>query len=282
MRNLVHQYDKVVFGSNMCALLYAYVNQIPLFYCEPNRPKYFEYFDPCYSFADITNNNSIVNNNETIQVGMKKLDLWYSLCLMHSIVGNNPLPDGCLSARIDENILKLTTKNSRVIKAKFNHIFVFEEIIEGLPETKQIKTEGIVYDYFHFLTLHDYKEMLIQTDQEFVNQVWIKDKNGIVISKTQDIYEDIPDYMVRFRVLDLAKEYGYKGKQNGIYHYRKELKIPRFKKLDLRFEKRVVSKTILNEYKKQENLTFIQPSDMLEKELLNQLQTNRLWNLLRS
>ena len=107
-------------------------------------------------------------------------------------------------------------------------------------------------------------------------------KDGVVVSKTQDIREDIPDYMVRFRVLDLAKEFGYKGKQNGIYHYRKELKIPRFNKLDLRFEKRIIEKANINKYKSQDNLTFIESNDMLEKQLLEQLQPNRLWNLLKS
>jgi hypothetical protein len=282
MRDLIHQYDKVVFGSNMCALLYAYINQIPLFYCGLNKPRYFEYFDASFSFGNIKDKNSIIINNEIVEVGMRKIDLWHSLSLAHSIAGDNQLPDGCLSARIDEDMLKLTTKNSRVIKLKFNHMYMFEENIEGLPNIKHITTAGMIYDYFHFLTLHDYKKMLIETEQDFVNQVWIKDKNGIVVTKTQNIYEDIPDYMIRFRVLELAKQYGYKGKQNGIYHYRKELKIPRFKKLDLRFEKRIIEKTVMNEYHSQENLTFIEPSDMLEAQLLKQLQTNRLWNRLRS
>lgn len=282
MRDLIHQYDKVVFGSNMCALMYAYLNQIPLFYCGLNKPRYFEYFDPSFNIGSINNKNSIVKNNETIEVGMKKIDLWHSLSLLHSIAGDNPLPDGCLSARLDEDILKLTSKNSRVLKIKFNHMFVFEENIEGLPETKHITTDGIVYDYFHFLNLHEHKQLLIETSEDFVNQIWMDDKNGIVISKTQNIHEDIPDYMVRFRVLDLAKEYGYKGKQNGIYHYRKELKIPRFNKLDLRFEKRIIEKTSMNKYKKQRNLTFIESTDIVEKQLLTQLQANRLWNRLKS
>ena len=138
-------------------------------------------------------------------------------------------------------------------------------------------------DYLQLSTLHEYKNRLIKTDEDFVNQIWIEDRNAVVVTKTKNILDEVPDYAIKFRVLDLAKEYGIKGKQNGIYHYRKELKIPRFKKLDVKLNTRLIQKTTLNDYQQQENLTFIQPSDILENELLQQIKPNYLWNhLIRS
>jgi hypothetical protein len=179
-------------------------------------------------------------------------------------------------------LLKITTANSRVLTLKINHLYLFEENLEGLPETTKINNEGLIYDYFQFNSLNGHKTMFIDTNEPFVNQIYINKKNGVVITKVDDLETEVPDYAIKFRVLELAKQYDIKGCQNGIYHYRKELKIPRFLKLDLRFNKREIVKTKLNEYKNQNNLTFIQPTDIIEHQLLEQIQPNRLWNLLRS
>ncbi len=180
------------------------------------------------------------------------------------IVSNN-----VVSARIDEDIIKFTTKNSKVIKVKFNHMFLFDENIEGLPQISKTINKGIVYDYAKFDNVNQYRQFLIQTEDDFVNQVWIDGNKLTIVSKTDDIREDIPDYMIRFRVLELAAQWGYKGKQNGIYHYRKELKIPRFKKLNIKMISRDIIKTKMHIYAAQNNLTFVEPTDILLNNLLN-------------
>jgi len=283
MKNLVHSYDKIVFGSNLCAVMYAFTNQLPLFYSSFEQPRYFEHFDPQYQFSDINIDNSILCNGKIKNLGMKKADLWERLAFIHGLEGMMPLGDSVSNSRIDEdNVLKITTRNSRVIKIKFNHMFVFDENIDGLPEIAKTNNEGMIYDYFKFDTLHEYKKMLVKTRGNFVNQVWIDGNKAIAISKTKNIIKQLPDdYMIRFRILDIAKEYEVKGRQNGIYHYKKELKIPRFKKLDVKLTIREVKKTKLNDYRPQESLTFVQPSDILETELLEQLATNRIWKQLK-
>lgn len=281
MKNFIHEVDQAVFGSTMCALMYAYVNQIPLFYSTLNKPKSFEYFDPKYSFSNINNKNEILCNNEIKTYGMKKVDLWNGLCLELSLNGLMPLADNVSSARLDEDLLKVTTKNSKVIRIKFNKLHMFEENVEGLPLTTKTINEGIIYDYFEFETLHEYKKMFIETNEDFVNQVYISDRKGVIISKLNDLTEELPDYAINFRLLELCKEYKIIGRQNGIYHYRKELKIPRFKKLKVKFNQRLVQKTKLNLYEEQNNLTFIESDDTLQEQLFEQLRPNRLWNRLR-
>ena len=278
MKDVVHNYDKVVVGSNMCAVMYAYLNQLPLFYSSFTKPERFEFFDPSFAFTNLNNINNYECNGEVINAGMRKIDLWDKMTIILGIEGLLPLSNNVSAIRIDEDILKITTKNSRLLKVKFNNLFLFDENIEGLPPIVQINNEGVIFDYLQLSTLHEYKNRLIKTEEDFVNQIWIEDRNAVVVTKTKNILDEVPDYAIKFRVLDLAKEHGIKGKQNGIYHYRKELKIPRFKKLDVKLNTRLIQKRTLNVYQEQENLTFIQPTDILESELLQQIKPNYLWN----
>lgn len=277
MKNIVFNYDKVVFGSNMCALLYAYVNQMPLFYSDFISPREIDFLPISFSFMP---QQKIIRNDEEIVVGGCAKEFWQKMTFFMSLEGLMPLSDNVVSARIEDDIIKFTTKNARIIKIKFNHMFLFDENIEGLPDSTVINNKGLIYDYAKFNNIHEYKKLLIQSDEDFVNQVWIDGNKITIISKTDNILEDIPDYMIKFKVLELAKNYGYKGKQNGIYHYRKELKIPRFKKLDLKMISRETYKTSLNIYQPQTNLTFIESNDKLLDELLQNFIPTRTWNLL--
>lgn len=278
MRNIVHNYDQVVFGSNMSALLYAYVNQIPLFYSYLDKPNKFEFFDPSFKFPNINDTNIYELNSNQVNMGTRKQDLWDRIFFVHNLAGYMPLSNNVSSVRIDENTLKITTKNSRVLTIKFNHMTLFDENLDGLPQTNKINNVGIIYDYFKFNNLHEHKNVLFKTGEDFVNQVWIEDKDAFIVTKVENILDEVPDYAIKFRVLDLAKEHGFKGKQNGIYHYRKELKIPRFNKLDGKLTERLIKKISLNDYAFDQSLTFVQPSDIVEKQLLIQLKPNEIWN----
>jgi hypothetical protein len=280
MRDIVHKYDQVVFGSNLHALMYAYVNQIPLFYCSTNKPKIFEFFDNTFEFANIANVNTLIKNKKDYNFGMRKLELWKRLSFVLAYDGLMPLGNGIQFARLDDNLLKITTNNSRLLRISFNKMFLFNEDISGLPQQIKLNNKGKVYDYLNFMHLHEKKTMLIESKTNLVNRLWIHNKKAIAISNVQDITEDLPDYAVKMKILDIGKQYDIKGKQNGIYHYRKELKIPRFKKLDFRFYDRTFIKDKLNTYENSDDLYFIDSTPELEIELLNKLTTSRTWNLL--
>lgn len=280
MRDIVHKYDQVVFGSNLHALMYAYVNQMPLFYCSVSKPKIFEFFDNTFKFANIANINTLIKNKKDYNFGMRKLELWKRLSFVLAYDGLMPLGNGIQFARLDDNLLKITTNNSRLLRISFNKMFLFNEDISGLPQQIKLNNKGKVYDYLNFMHLHEKKTMLIESKTNLVNRLWIHNKKAIAISNVQDITEDLPDYAVKMKILDIGKQYDIKGKQNGIYHYRKELKIPRFKKLDFRFYDRTFIKDKLNTYENSDDLYFIDSTPELETELLNKLTTSRTWNLL--
>ena len=106
-------------------------------------------------------------------------------------------------------------------------MFLFDENIQGLPKQIKFNNQGTIYDYLEFMSLNDHKSMIIDNDSQIVNKLWMKDKKAIAISNVEDINEDLPDYIIKMSIFDIAKKYDIKGKRNGIYHYRKELKIQR-------------------------------------------------------
>lgn len=280
MREIVHKYDQVVFGSNLHALLYAYVNQMPLFYCSVNKPKIFEFFDNTFQFTNILNINTLIRNRQEHNFGMRKLELWKRLSFVLAYDGLMPLGDPIQLVRLEDNLIKITTNNSRLLRISFNKMFLFNEDMSGLPQQIKFNNKGKVYDYLNFMHLHEKKIMFIESKTNLVNKLWIHNKKAIAVSNVQDITEDLPDYAVKMKILDIGKQYDIKGKQNGIYHYRKELKIPRFKKLDFRFYDRTFRKDKLDTYESREDLIFIDSTPELETELLNKLTTSRTWNLL--
>lgn len=280
MRNIVHNYDQVVFGSNMHALLYAYVNQIPLFYHNVDKPKAFDFFPNDFSFLNIPNQNPMILNNQEVVMGMKKVELWKRISFLLGYEGLMPLCGNIQSARLDEGLLKITTDNSRLLRIAFNKMFIFDENIQGLPTQIKFNNQGRIYDYFEFLNLNEHKTMIIDNDSEIVNKLWLKDKNGVAITEMHDINDELPDYLVKMVIFDIAKKHDIKGKRNGIYHYRKELKIQRYNKLDFRLKNRVIQKTHLHTYEPTQSLEFVDSTPELEKHLLNNLIPNRTWKLL--
>ena len=45
MKRHIYEYDEVVIGSNLSAILYAYVERKPLLFKEYNPPFFYEHFD---------------------------------------------------------------------------------------------------------------------------------------------------------------------------------------------------------------------------------------------
>ena len=66
-------------------------------------------------------------------VGSSKLEIWERLVFSLSVAGLLPVHDLVSSVRVEnENILKISTKNARMIKFKFNKLwYTQEEILTG-------------------------------------------------------------------------------------------------------------------------------------------------------
>ena len=64
------------------------------------------------------------------KVGASKLEVWEKLVFHLSLAGLIPLADKVYSIRIeDDNLVKVTTKNSRVARFKFNSLRIFFKFV---------------------------------------------------------------------------------------------------------------------------------------------------------
>ncbi len=100
MRNIVHNYDQVVVGSSIHALLYAYVNQLPLFYSSFDKPKQIDYLPTSFSFVS---SSTLTMNEQPYVVGGSTLEFWEKMSIILSLDGLMPLSNNVVSARIDED-----------------------------------------------------------------------------------------------------------------------------------------------------------------------------------
>jgi hypothetical protein len=96
----IHKYDKIVVGSDLTAMVYSINNGIPLILNKIQPPKFFE----------------------TLSNGKPKLYYWEKLCFLLSLSGLLPMSDKVSSIRVDGELLKIATKNSRMIKIRFQDL----------------------------------------------------------------------------------------------------------------------------------------------------------------
>ena len=75
----VYGYDKIVVGSSLRALLYAYYNGFPVIFTKINQPTLIDYFDPQINLDGFNLQNEtfeLVSANEKEFRGVSKIELW--------------------------------------------------------------------------------------------------------------------------------------------------------------------------------------------------------------
>ena len=80
-------YDKIVIGSSLEALMFAFNNQLPVFFTEPERPFRFDFLDPSLDLSKLklANTERILRTLDgEIKVGLPKEILWERLIFMLS------------------------------------------------------------------------------------------------------------------------------------------------------------------------------------------------------
>ena len=234
-------------GGNLSALIYSYTNNIPCIINKPTPPQHFEKVE------------------EQAQV-----DLWNKLYFLLSLAGLNLFGDQVHYIRINKNEIAVTNLNSKVIKINFEKAIVFDdENMTGLPmsieELYKTKNKFIVLDWMtaRSCMVHDFEHFHVEED--FVKDIYFyptdrvmgnhpNQKDLVVVShltaeQLQDF--DYSDTYVRFKVLKILKEKGFKGRTNGLLN-EKRIYYP----LDLKVEKREVKKFRMNLYDNTNKIEF--------------------------
>ena len=233
MKEHQYKYETVVIGGRLNALLYAYYNNLPIIFTEPQPPHPFEYFDPRVDLSDFLFDHDkfqLCTLNGKKEFGQSKLKLYNHMCFLLSLAGLMPLFNIADTMRIEKTLLKIATKNSRLIQIEFDSLVIFDDHnVAGLSPPKQKKEETFeVIDWISTRVGGKHEIDYIKTKEAFVNEIFFYPSERIDgNTKIKDIaaisyltHEDINDYRfsdtyARFKILELMKSAGIKGMKNG-------------------------------------------------------------------
>ena len=269
MKNIIREYDSIAIGSSLECLLYCYFNFIPVIFNINKKPQEFEFTDINDSFRFLFFNEppkTLNSNHGTINIGLNKLEVWKRLAFALNLRGLMPLSGQIESIRIDEDLIKLTSKNSKLFKLKPKNILIFDDDgIEGLREPKQINTKYAVYDWMIFNSMRPHPFDIIYNESQFVKELWFVDsdkrrfKDGCAVSycdTKEEVQNDLTDYALKFILSDTFKKHQITGGSNG---YRPNGK-PNILRVYYTFAYREIYKLYPNTYEDYDNIKFIYKS----------------------
>ena len=195
-----YEYDTIVIGGGLNAKIYAYYTKCP--YICGNDPAPFR-FD--------------VLQEEVVP----------------QLSGQSPMAGKVSSINIRDNILKATTKDSRLGKFQFNKLVIFDDSnVFGLPPLKEKKVgKSRVLDWFDVRSGMEHEHDSFESDDEFVKKIIFypsdrfgnqssgrvrKDLVSISYLDEEQVTDfEYSDTMARFKILQMMKDAGIRGARNG-------------------------------------------------------------------
>jgi len=225
-------YDEIVVGSSLRALLFAALNDFPVFFTTPEKPHQFEHFPTSVDLSSWGLHNEpqlwMTPAGEKA-TGQSKIALWEHLLFVLGLKGLAPFSDLCSSLRINENKLTGHTDYGKLRTIEFGVCHYFDEratynllSCEDSPKTYQ------VYDTLAFTRGGKHHLDLLESNDEFCNKIWfylspridgrVPVKDACVLSILTDDQIDDFDFsetIVRLTAVSKMKELGLRGPKNG-------------------------------------------------------------------
>ena len=233
IRNININYEKIIIGSSLNALLYSFLNNVPFVYVSTEPPHRFDHFSPeqDLSFFGLENNShTLVSPTSNKVIGSYKDILWEKLYFYLTLAGLNPVADKASSIKVGDKELKVFTHKARMAKINFEELIIFtDDGVSGLPTPAQLPEKKYkVYDWFDVRSGMKHEYDYIQDNTEFVseilfyptdrvdgNQVY-KDAVSIsCLTEKQLNSFDYSDINARFKTLKMMKGAGIRGARNG-------------------------------------------------------------------
>ena len=240
MKHHVYEYENVVLGGTLEAVLYSYNMGYKLIMPELKPP------DP-FDLVGDTN----------------KIDIWNEVLFDMSLAGETPLADKVSSVRIEDSELKVVIGNSKLVRIKYKNLYVFDDDrTTGLGVAKEdTQSKYRVLDWFEVKSgmKHDH-DLLTDKDSEFVTEVHFykssrtapgknyKDLVAISFMNKEQLNDtEYSDLYVRFKVLDMMRASGIRGGKN----------MHTFRPLKIECVKRDIVFMGKSKYKNFENVRFV-------------------------
>jgi len=229
---MMFEYDNIVIGSSLNAVLFAFNNQMPLIFTKGLRPFRFDYLKSNIDLSPLKIDNSEVvlkTFNDDKVVGVSKEILWERLVFFLSLDGKVPLSDLCHNIRLKDKTIICFNEYSKIAEISFNTCYYFgDENCFGLKKKTLANNDYICYDWIAFNRGGKHDIDYIRLEDDFVNEVWfypsdridgntpVKDACVVSRIKEEDILDfDFSETMARFKLISEMETRGMKGVFNG-------------------------------------------------------------------
>ena len=229
---ITYNHEAIVIGSNLRAILYAFNNKLPLFYTRPQRPFRFDYLaseldiSSVGKFAPIS---TLQTHEGEINVGAPKEALWERLLFILSLNGQAPLSTQCESMRYNGETLICSNPYSKIMEVEFEKAYYFgDDNCVGILEKEVAPAIYTCYDWIAFNRGGKHDIDLIQTSDDFVNQIWFYPSDRIdgntsvkdaclvsVLTEKQLLLFDYSQTMARFKMIATMRDHEMRGLFNG-------------------------------------------------------------------
>mgnify|MGYP003136829702 CR=1 FL=1 len=224
------KYENIVVGSDLRAMLYAFINQYPIFFTELNKPHEFDFLE-----TKLSEQNVILKSfTKNYKFGEQKVDLWDKIYFLLSIKGLIPLSRLCDTIRHDGSKLICSNEYMKLCTVNFDKCYYFgdKKTYKLVNERKHKNARYKVYDKIAFRSGGKHDIDYFETDDNFVHKVWfyssdricgntgVKDAYVLSILTDEQLRDSsYTETMCRFKLMSIMKDKGLRGKQNGYNKY---------------------------------------------------------------
>ena len=224
------EYENIVIGSSLSALLFAIKNDYPLFFAEERRPFRFDYLEPetnlTFLKIPVRPTKSLTTLGKEKSIGVPKELLWERLLFLMSLKGNVPLSNLCHNIRYDGERVICSNEYSKIMEFRFEkcHYFGDKNSIGFIEKTNLDEETYICYDHIAFNSGGKHEIDFIHTGDDFVSEIWFYSSDRIdgntpvrdacAVSKLtgpQLMEFDHSETMARFKVVHEMETRGMKG-----------------------------------------------------------------------
>ena len=216
-----YKVDKLVIGSDLSSLIYAYLNDSTLIFREIVPPTAFEFLPLDFSlqlFNHEPTTKELKTIDGTIQIGTPKIELWNRLIFVMSSAGK--LPFG-----LKEIAVRQTGDTTLTVKTKSRN---YDYEAAEITKIKNTHHKHKVYDWISIRSIGETDLEYIRTDDDFASEIYIypstrkgskqNDKDLLTISNLTDKQLEMFDFgetMSRIRIKIILSDLGIKGPRNG-------------------------------------------------------------------
>ena len=218
----------------MTAVLYAFSNNLPIFFAQQQRPFRFDYLDPSMELSCLKlgalEAKSLTTIGDKKEVGIPKEIVWERLLFLLSLSGNAPAAGLCNTLRYDGSRLVCSNEYSKILEVSFDECCYFEDKKSfGFTHQKILADASYMcYDYIAFNKGGKHEIDYISTEDDFVSEIWFYPsdridgntgvKDACVVSKlTHPQLEEFnySETMAKFKMISEMESRGMKGLFNG-------------------------------------------------------------------